>query len=36
VIEVMKHRANEIKRKIDAESEWKKMLKNMHLFLDKK
>lgn len=36
VMEAMKHRANEIKRKIDAESEWKKILKNMHLFLDKK
>lgn len=36
VIEAMKHRASEIKRKIDAESEWKKILKNMHLFLDKK
>lgn len=36
VINAMRQRANDIKRKIDAESEWKKILKNMHLFLDKK
>ena len=36
VIESMKHRSHDIKRKINAESEWKKILKNMHSFLDKK
>ncbi|MBL8099057.1 MAG: zf-TFIIB domain-containing protein [Anaerolineales bacterium] len=36
VINAMKQRANDIKRKVNAESEWKKILKNMHSFLDKK
>lgn len=36
VMEIMNQRANEIKRKINAESEWKQILKNIHLFLDKK
>ncbi|HCB02559.1 MAG TPA: hypothetical protein DEP19_09270 [Anaerolineae bacterium] len=36
VINAMKQRSNDVKRKINAESEWKKILKNMHSFLDKK
>lgn len=36
VIAVMQKRASEIKRKLDAESEWKQVLKGMHTFLTKK
>ncbi|MBM4426649.1 MAG: hypothetical protein FJ031_05370 [Chloroflexi bacterium] len=36
VIEIMQKRAAEIHRKINAEAEWKQMLKGMHSFLMKK
>jgi len=32
VLAIMQHRAGEIRRKTDAETEWKKMLKNLHEF----
>ena len=36
VMEVMQRRAKETQRKINAEAEWKQMLKGMHAFLGKK
>jgi Zn-finger nucleic acid-binding protein len=36
VIEVMRQRADSVQRKTDAETEWKKVLKNMHSFLKNK
>lgn len=36
VIEIMQNRASNVKRKQNAESEWKQILKNMHSFLNKK
>lgn len=35
VLEIMNRRSDEIKRKVDAETEWKQLLKNMHSFIDK-
>ena len=35
VMGIMANRAAEIERKVDAESEWRGMLKNMHAFLNK-
>ncbi|WKZ36890.1 MAG: zf-TFIIB domain-containing protein [Anaerolineales bacterium] len=35
VMAIMQKRANEIQRKINAEAEWKQMLKGMHSFLGK-
>lgn len=35
VMNIMAGRANEIQRKVDAESEWRGVLKQMHLFLRK-
>ncbi|GAB4503099.1 MAG: hypothetical protein Fur0043_00910 [Anaerolineales bacterium] len=35
VIAIMKTRAAEIRRKIDAESQWRGLLKQMHAFLKK-
>lgn len=35
VTEIMNRRASEMKRKADAESEWKQVLKDMHSFLKK-
>lgn len=36
IIEIMQQRASEMKRKTNAEAEWKQILKNMHAFLTKK
>jgi len=36
VMEIMRKRAEDIKRKMDAESEWRQMLKGMHAFLERK
>lgn len=36
VIEAMNKRVGEIERKLDAEMEWKQVLKNMHSFLKNK
>ena len=36
VMEIMRKRAGDIQRKVDAESEWKQVLKNMHSFLKSK
>ncbi len=36
VMDIMNKRAGDVKRKIDAEAEWKQALKNMHAFLTKK
>ena len=36
VMELMRQRANDIQRKVDAETEWKQILKNMHSFLRQK
>ncbi|MDP1548390.1 MAG: zf-TFIIB domain-containing protein [Anaerolineales bacterium] len=36
VMEIMQKRATEIQRKVNAEMEWKQMLKQMHSFLMKK
>jgi len=36
VMEIMQKRAGDIKRKLDAESEWRQMLKGMHAFLERK
>ncbi|MBK7318526.1 zf-TFIIB domain-containing protein [Candidatus Villigracilis affinis] len=36
VIAAMQKRSTEVKRKLDAESEWKQALKGMHSFLTKK
>jgi Zn-finger nucleic acid-binding protein len=36
VMEIMQKRATEIQRKVNAEMEWKQMLKEMHSFLMKK
>jgi Zn-finger nucleic acid-binding protein len=36
VLALMRHRAGEIQRKLDVESTWKQMLKEMHSFLRKK
>jgi len=33
VMEIMHRRADDIQRKVDAEAEWKKILKTMHSFL---
>lgn len=35
VMEIMNRRATEMKRKANAETEWKQVLKNMHSFLKK-
>jgi hypothetical protein len=34
-MEIMRQRAKDIQRKLDAESTWKKTLKEMHSFLKK-
>lgn len=36
VMEIMQKRAAQIHRKVNAEAEWKQMLKNMHSFLSPK
>ena len=36
VMELMQRRASEMQRKINAESEWRQILKGMHAFLNKK
>ena len=36
IMEIMQKRAGEMRRKVNAEAEWKKMLKGMHGFLRKK
>lgn len=36
VMEIMQKRASETQRKVNAEAEWKQMLKGMHTFLEKK
>jgi Zn-finger nucleic acid-binding protein len=36
VIGIMRQRSTDIQRKVDAEMEWKQVLKNMHSFLKKK
>jgi Zn-finger nucleic acid-binding protein len=36
VMGIMRQRSADIKRKVDAEMEWKQVLKNMHSFLKKK
>lgn len=36
VIKVMGQRAGDIQRKLDAEAEWRRLLKNLHSFLVKK
>ena len=36
VLKIMRRRAADIKRKLDAESEWKRALKDMHAFFKKK
>jgi Zn-finger nucleic acid-binding protein len=36
VLEAMQRRGSEIQRKVHAEAEWKRMLKNVHSFLMKK
>jgi Zn-finger nucleic acid-binding protein len=36
VMEIMQKRVGDIQRKVNAEAEWKKMLKGMHTFLGKK
>ena len=36
VMEIMQKRAGDIKRKLDAESEWRQMLSGMHAFLERK
>lgn len=36
VMDIMSRRSNEMQRKHDAETEWKQVLKNMHLFIKKK
>lgn len=36
VMEIMQKRASETQRKVNAEAEWKQMLKGMHAFLEKK
>jgi Zn-finger nucleic acid-binding protein len=36
VMEIMRQRAGDIQRKVDAELEWRRVLKNMHSFLKNK
>ncbi len=36
VMEIMQKRASETQRKVNAEAEWKQLLKGMHAFLEKK
>lgn len=36
VMEAMRKRAWDVQRKINAEAEWRQILKNMHAFLEKK
>lgn len=36
VMELMRKRAGDIQRKVDAEDEWQQVLKNMHAFLKNK
>lgn len=36
VMELMNRRSQDVKRKVNAETEWKQVLKNMHSFLKKK
>ncbi|MBI3162802.1 MAG: zf-TFIIB domain-containing protein [Chloroflexi bacterium] len=36
VLSIMRQRAEDVQRKLDAESEWKQMLKGMHAFLKKR
>lgn len=36
VMEAMRKRAGDVQRKINAEMEWRQILKNMHTFLEKK
>ena len=36
VISIMRQRAEDVKRKLDAESEWKQVLQGMHSFLRKR
>ena len=36
VMEIMQKRASETQRKVNAEAEWKQILKGMHEFLEKK
>lgn len=36
VMEAMRKRARDVQRKINAEAEWRQILKNMHAFLEKK
>lgn len=36
VMELMQKRTSETQRKVNAEAEWKQMLKGMHAFLEKK